>query len=243
MPSLTNLVFSLQERERLHDNFRLWLVTDSFEGFPPAVLKQSERLTLEGPTTVKHNALAALSVMPEDIIAGFASATPLHKRLLYAVVLFHAAAQARRQFGPLGWNTSPAFTVDDLVCSLRGLPALLDAHGRTGSSARSAAPMAAIKHMVGVINYGGRVTDEHDRSILAAMLDLHLQQVDAARGATANVAAAQDCATLGELAAHVQAHLPEAAAPEAFGMHSSASFALCQQVCRTMRFHACASSV
>jgi hypothetical protein len=68
------------------------------------------------------------------------------------------------RFGPLGWNIPYEFLGGDLSCGLQTLAMFLREQREEGP------PWAALQYVIGQINYGGRVTDDNDRRLLACIL-------------------------------------------------------------------------
>jgi dynein heavy chain len=128
---------------------------------------------------------------------------PEWRRLLLSGVLLHAVVLERRRYGALGWTRPYEFSDGDLSCSLSTLQLSLqdggaarrrqpaDAErGGAGSAAAAAAastpsspaagalhswvPWEGLRYLTGQIIYGGRVTAEHDRRLLAALVGRHL---------------------------------------------------------------------
>eukprot|EP01012_Entosiphon_sulcatum_P041182 TRINITY_DN5499_c0_g1_i1.p1 TRINITY_DN5499_c0_g1~~TRINITY_DN5499_c0_g1_i1.p1 ORF type:complete len:4402 (-),score=749.29 TRINITY_DN5499_c0_g1_i1:60-13265(-) len=84
------------------------------------------------------------------------------RRLLFALCAFHCIVQERKRFGPLGWNVPYSFSDHDLEVSQQWLRMLL--------AANESVPWQAIHYILGEINYGGRVTDSHDRRLLMTLV-------------------------------------------------------------------------
>lgn len=115
------------------------------------------------------------------------------RKLLFGISFFHASVVERRRFGAIGWSIPYAFTEADLGISVQQLRQFLDGaplslHMPDCTSLRlcveeihmkeqeqDAMPLCAEYHQVpydtlsytaGECNYGGKVTDSHDRRTL-----------------------------------------------------------------------------
>ena len=82
--------------------------------------------------------------------------------LCHALTMFHAVVRERRKFGALGWNCTYDFNDSDLRVSMRQLHLMVESCG--------ALPFKALRYLTGECNYGGRVTDDHDRRALVTLL-------------------------------------------------------------------------
>eukprot|EP00656_Telonema_subtile_P032421 TRINITY_DN35595_c0_g1_i1.p1 TRINITY_DN35595_c0_g1~~TRINITY_DN35595_c0_g1_i1.p1 ORF type:complete len:187 (+),score=12.70 TRINITY_DN35595_c0_g1_i1:96-656(+) len=80
------------------------------------------------------------------------------KRLVFSLAFFHGLLQERRKFGAVGWNIAYEWSAPDFSASLKTL--------RIAINDFEELPWTAIKYTVGVINYGGRVTDFLDQRCL-----------------------------------------------------------------------------
>jgi len=154
--------------DKLQPSFRLWLTSKPAASFPVAVLQASQKITNEAPKGIRANVLGSMHqlIMEE----GWESSRRpwVWKKLLSALVFFHAIVQERRKFGPLGWNVPYEFNMSDLSCAKDVLHMFVESFEDI--------PWQALIYVTGQINYGGRVTDELDRRCLMAIIQVESVQ-------------------------------------------------------------------
>jgi dynein heavy chain len=90
----------------------------------------------------------------------------------YAITLLHAIISDRSKFGPVGWNVPYQYTEMEYQCSLRILKEVVSRASNphcvrcnVDDLDEVAHPLdfAALRNMIGEVNYEGRITDEQDR--------------------------------------------------------------------------------
>ncbi|KIY94301.1 Dynein heavy chain 7, axonemal [Monoraphidium neglectum] len=140
------------------------------------------------------------------------------KKLLFGLCFFHAFVQERLKFGPLGWNVPYQFSAPDFAISARQLLMMVN------EAPPDALPLTALRYLTGECNYGGRVTDEHDRRSLAAALGLFYCRDALEEGYRFSGSPLYFAPPEGpheSYTALIKA-LPSAAPPEVFGLHANA---------------------
>ncbi|GBG84147.1 hypothetical protein CBR_g38121 [Chara braunii] len=157
---LPELKRELQELQRPHPNFRLWLTSESHPRFPPSLLEACLKVAYEAPPGVKKNLQRTYSeAWPVEYIE---SGSPLRAQLLFLLAWFHAVVQERRCFIPLGWRKFHEFSFPDL----RAGAGILDASTSDGK-------IPTWAHIHGLLEdaiYGGRVDNKEDRLVLHAYI-------------------------------------------------------------------------
>merc|ERR1719362_1144978 len=90
------------------------------------------------------------------------------QRLIYGLCFFHGVVLERHRYGPAGWNNRYAFHMSDLSISLNQMQEIL--FKRKDDEDLDNASLEAIQYLVAECNYGGRITDTHDRRLLSTLL-------------------------------------------------------------------------
>jgi len=162
MSTLEKLVLQFSEdKDKIHEDFRLYLTSMPADYFPVSVLQNSVKLTTEPPRGMKANLKKTYSNIDQAFLDK-CSKPEIWRKLLFSLSFFHATIQERRKFGPLGWNIRYEFNESDIGTTFTMLQLFLDSQDEV--------PWDALIFVTGHINYGGRVTDDNDRICLIKSL-------------------------------------------------------------------------
>lgn len=168
MPILERIFENFSDRANTQKDFRLWLTTNSTTLFPISILQKGIKIRSDPPSGIKNLMMRSYNLMEADALYGeMHNKFPLiWQRCVYALTFFHAVVQERKKFGPIGWNHPYEFAQADLVISLKQIAQLICQHYDIKESM-----WEYIRYLIGETNYGGRVSDEHDRYLLNVILN------------------------------------------------------------------------
>ncbi|PNH00034.1 Dynein heavy chain 7, axonemal, partial [Tetrabaena socialis] len=127
-----------------------------------------------------------------------------------------AQLEERRKFGPIGWNIPYEFNENDLRISVRQLRMFLDEYPDI--------PYDTLAYTAGECNYGGKVTDSHDRHTLMTVLSTYYTPRIHEAGYKLSVSGTYFPQPYTSYKGYVEYinSLPLIAQPEVFGLHENA---------------------
>ncbi|CAM6076097.1 unnamed protein product [Sphagnum tenellum] len=219
MPSLERICENFTP-EGTNISFRLWLTSYPSDQFPVAILQNGVKMTNEAPKGLRANMLQSYLTYPISDPEFFHMGGEMGvswRKMVFGLCFFHASVQERVKFGPLGWNIPYQFSDPDLKISLRQLQSFL-------LEFPDSVPFKAFVYLTGECNYGGRVTDAHDRRTLVSILSVIYQPNILHDSYSLSNSGAylvpKDC-EYQDYIEHIK-RFPLIAMPEAFGLHQNA---------------------
>jgi len=217
MPTLEYYVEKIDPSSgTVNKDFRLWLTSMPSAKFPVSVLQIGVKMTLEPPKGMKNNLNGSYSRLSEKDWSDN-SKPEICKKIIFATCLFHAVVQERRKFGPLGFTIKYELTDGDRDVNLMQVKMLVDEYDET--------PFKVLQVLFTDINYGGRVTDDRDRTLMSALV-LNFVNDDVVKGDYKYSPSGifhnlPDGSNFAAYTDYLDS-LPIQAAPEIFGMHENA---------------------
>jgi len=104
--------------KEIHENFRLWVTTESINIFPLGLLQMAIKVAFEAPKGI----MAGLSRTYQTVVnADFLEKVEPYEKwrnIVFAVCFMHSIVYERRKFGPLGFSVPYEFNTSDLDASL-----------------------------------------------------------------------------------------------------------------------------
>ena len=207
--------------EACHRDYRLWLSSMPSTDFPTSVLQSGVKMTLEPPKGMRSNMRNAYYSMTDADINK--TVVPhVYRKMLFALLFFHALVQERKKYGPLGWNISYSFNDTDSDISRQQLELFLNLYPTD-------TPFQVLHFLTAYINYGGRVTDYTDLRVTDAILiELYTPKLlekgysFSKSGLYYSLEVENEDHPHAEYMAYIE-QLPINPDPEIFGMHANAN--------------------
>ncbi|GIM07381.1 hypothetical protein Vretimale_11536 [Volvox reticuliferus] len=215
LPTLDKIIEAFETKQP-HENFRLWLSSNPSPAFPIAILQRGLKMTTEPPKGLRANLLRLYNSISEASYTQCKAQTK-YQKLLFALTYFHSVLLERRKFRTLGFNIPYDFNDTDFSVSDDLLKSYLDSYENT--------PWDALKYLIAEANYGGRVTDELDRRVLASYLNkFYCEDALSVPGYLLSPLPTYYVPENGPLSSFRDyiLTLPASDRPEAFGQHSNA---------------------
>ena len=221
-------LFELEQKlvkvEEIHEEFRVFITCEPHKKFPIGLLQMSIKITNEAPVGVKAGVKRSYHWVSQDMLD--AISRPEWRHILYVMCFMHSIVQERRKFGSIGWAIPYEYNQGDLTaCTnfLQNHMGQMEAKAARGG----ALPLqwVCIKYMVAEVQYGGRITDDLDRVLMATYADAYLAPtvMDPAYKFFEGypIPGGQGSVELDFWRAEIE-KLPDTDSPELFGMHVNA---------------------
>jgi dynein heavy chain 1 len=150
-------------------NFRLFLTCETNPVIPVNLLRASRILMNEPPPGLKANMMDILqSISPKRL-----ESCPVETiRIFFLLAFFHATLIERLRYTPLGWSRAFEFNDSDAETALDTIEGWLQrvSKGRSNIDP-SAVPWGALKSLLKMSVYGGKIDNSADQLLLDSFVD------------------------------------------------------------------------
>ena len=228
MPKFEEILEEVNDKEaEINDNYRLWLTSMPSDKFPASVLQSGVKITNEPPKGIRASLKGTfLNIKEEDFKN---SSLPFQlKKMTFGLAFFHAIILERRKFGALGWNIPYEWMNSDFEASRLHLNMYIEEYKDEG------VPFEILRFLIGTINYGGRVTDDKDDKLIAAILEKYFDDLifdEMYKFSESGIYYAPNVDTMESINNYID-QLPLDDEPEVFGLNNNANITLQQKMVR-----------
>ena len=218
MPELEVVCETRLKEDGVHQDFRLWLTSYPSPIFPITILENSVKMTNEAPKGLRAGLMRTFMSDPLSDSEFFDTCTKDEswRKMVFGLAFFHSSMQERRKYGAIGFNIPYDFNENDLRISIRQLKMFLDEYPEV--------PYETLMYTCGECNYGGKVTDGHDRVTVDCILRLFYTPEILRDGYAFSPSGLYKAPPHGNYKSYLKYinTLPLIAAPEVYGFHANA---------------------
>ena len=137
----------------------------------------SIKITNEAPAGMKAGIKGSYHWVTQDMLD--AVSRPEWRHILYVLCFMHSCVVERRKFGSIGWAIPYEYNTSDLNACVMFI---INHFGAMESKAAKGGPIplqwATVRYMVGEVQYGGKITDDIDRVLMATYCDAYFNQTN-----------------------------------------------------------------
>lgn len=154
----------IDTREKKHNQFRLWITTESHPDFSTRLIEKSMKIKYENPPGLKENMKRTYARFEKEETKVDSIEGGRKSRIFIVIAFMHAIIQERINFIPCGWREPHDFSTGDLYAA----EYLIDEFQNEKN-------YHAIQQLLSKFVYGGRIDDTHDQDILKACINKYIR--------------------------------------------------------------------
>ncbi|KAI3384589.1 hypothetical protein SNEBB_000074 [Seison nebaliae] len=193
-----------------HENFRLWLTTESLPKFPIILLQSVLKISYESPPGIKKNLQRSYDTWSKEFLS---TGNELRANSLFALAWFHAIVCERRNYIPQGWTKFYEYSSADLRAASDVITALF-------KRSKSNIQWNYIHGLFVQAIYGGRVDNTFDRDVMETYLEQYFNQSKLNSGRLAEGISLPNSTNIDAFKTIIK-NLPEQDSPQIFGLPSN----------------------
>ncbi|KAM4041697.1 dynein axonemal heavy chain 8 [Anomaloglossus baeobatrachus] len=212
---MDELLETVESAADVHETFRVWMTTEPHRQFPISLLQTCIKFTNDPPRGMRAGLTRTYRGMTQSLLED--SRHPMWKPLLYTLAFLHSAVQERCRYIALGWNIPYEFGSTDFTASVQFMQNHLDECG-----ARRGVSWSTMRYMIGKVQYGGHITDQHDKCLLSCITKAWFsEKIFDPTFCFFTGYKIPPCKTVQQFLSHIQS-LPLTDSPQVFGLHPNA---------------------
>ena len=175
MGYLFELEQTLVKLEEIHEDFRVFITCEPHKKFPIGLLQMSIKITNEAPAGIRAGVKRSYHWVTQDMLDAISRNE--WRRVLYVMCFCHSIVQERRKFGSIGWAIPYEYNQGDLTaCTLFLQNHMSQMEGKASKGAAVQLQWGTVRYMVSEVQYGGRITDDLDRVLMATYCQKYFKQ-------------------------------------------------------------------
>jgi dynein heavy chain len=224
MGYLFELEQTLVKLEDINEEFRVFITCEPHPKFPIGLLQMSIKITNEAPAGIKAGLKRSYHWLTQDWLD--AINRDEWRRILYIMCFVHSIVQERRKFGSIGWAIPYEYNQGDLTaCTMFLQNHMSQMEGKASKGQQVQLQWGTVQYMVSEVQYGGRITDDVDRVLMATFCEKYFcesvmkPEFKFAEGYT--IPSGPGSVDIDFWRAAVE-NIPETDSPGIFGMHVNA---------------------
>jgi len=156
----------------VHPEFRLWITCEPDKKFPLGLLQMAIKCTFEPPKGLQAGLSRTFNTQINADFLEKVEPPDRWRNIVFAICFMHSVVLERRKYGPLGFCVPYEFNYGDMESSLL----FIDKHMSHCFTNNGQYSWKAIRFITCDVQYGGRITDDLDRELFNAYVEVWLTE-------------------------------------------------------------------